>query len=90
MGIYIFDPVAWDYLRPGRPLAMPDLLETMRGAGEDFHCFHQVLLADIGRHDDYALANEIFEARRLRSWGAPSGDEVHNWARPVSGPFLAR
>ena len=27
MGVYILDPLAWDYLTPGRPLPMPDLLE---------------------------------------------------------------
>ena len=26
----ILDPIAWDYLVPGRPLPMPDLLETLR------------------------------------------------------------
>ena len=30
MGLYILGPVAWDYLTPGQPLQMPDLLETMR------------------------------------------------------------
>ena len=33
MGVYILDPLAWDYLDPGRPLPMPDLLEAMRSAG---------------------------------------------------------
>src|SRR3954454_24561297 len=39
MGIYILDPSAWDYLRPGEPLPMPDLLESMRKAGKPVHCF---------------------------------------------------
>ena len=32
MGVYILDPLAWDFLTPGRPLPMPDLLESMRHA----------------------------------------------------------
>ncbi len=32
MGVYILDPLAWDYLTPGQPLPMPDLLESMRHA----------------------------------------------------------
>jgi NDP-sugar pyrophosphorylase family protein len=65
MGVYILDPLAWDYLTPGRPLPMPDLLESMRRAGHDIHCYRQECYwLDIGRHDDYATANEIFESRR--------------------------
>ena len=30
MGLYILDPVAWDFLEAGPALQMPDLLETMR------------------------------------------------------------
>ena len=67
MGLYVLSPVAWDFLRPGQPLQMPELLETMRGAGEPVHCFKQPCYwLDIGRHDDYATANEIFESRRAQ------------------------
>jgi NDP-mannose synthase len=70
MGVYILDPIAWDYLEPGKPLAMPDLLETMRGTGHAVHCFRQPCYwLDIGRHDDYATANEIFESRRAEFLG---------------------
>lgn len=65
MGLYILDPVAWDFLEPGQPLQMPDLLEKIRMAGRPVHCFKQPCYwLDIGRHDDYATANEVFEARR--------------------------
>jgi NDP-sugar pyrophosphorylase family protein len=75
MGVYILDPVAWDFLVPGRSLTMPELLETMRGAGQSVHCFRQdCYWLDIGRHDDYATANEIFEARRASFLGAPEGE----------------
>jgi NDP-mannose synthase len=70
MGVYILDPKAWDFLTPGQPLPMPDLLESMRGAGNAVHCFKQdCYWLDIGRHDDYATANEIFQARRKEFLG---------------------
>lgn len=65
MGLYVLDPIAWDYLTPGQPLPMPDLLEAMRRDGRPVHAFRQDCeWLDIGRHDDYAAANEIFQARR--------------------------
>ena len=65
MGLYVLDPVAWDYITPGQPLPMPDLLETMRQDGLPVHAFRQDCeWLDIGRHDDYAAANEIFQNRR--------------------------
>ena len=73
MGLYILDPVAWDFLTPGQPLPMPELLENMRGAGHPVHCFKKPCYwLDIGRHDDYATANEVFEARRRSFLGEPS------------------
>jgi NDP-sugar pyrophosphorylase family protein len=73
MGVYILDPVAWDFLAPGRPLPMPELLETMRLAGHPVHCFRQSCYwLDIGRHDDYATANDIFESRRGAFLGEPA------------------
>lgn len=74
MGIYILDPVAWDYLTPGESLPMPTLLEAMRHDGRPVHCFRQPCeWLDIGRHDDYATANEIFEAKRTAFLG---GSEI--------------
>ena len=73
MGVYILDPIAWDILDPGRPLAMPDLLEALRTGGHPVHCFRQPCYwLDIGRHDDFATANEIFEARRAEFLGHPN------------------
>jgi NDP-sugar pyrophosphorylase family protein len=70
MGLYVLSPVAWDFLRPGEALQMPELLETMRRAGEPIHCFRRPCYwLDIGRHDDYATANEIFETRRAQFLG---------------------
>ena len=70
MGLYILDPTAWDHLRPGESLGMPDLLETMRADGGAIGCYREPCeWLDIGRHDDYAAANEIFEARRAAFLG---------------------
>jgi NDP-sugar pyrophosphorylase family protein len=72
MGLYILDPVAWDYLTPGEPLSMPDLLEAMRIDGRPVHAFRQDCeWLDIGRQDDYAAASEIFQARRSAFLGDP-------------------
>jgi NDP-sugar pyrophosphorylase family protein len=65
MGIYILDPSAWDHLQPGQPLTMPELLETMRNGGEPVNAYREDCeWLDIGRHDDYDAANELFQARR--------------------------
>jgi NDP-sugar pyrophosphorylase family protein len=65
MGVYILSPLAWDYIKADRAMTMPDLLESMRASGRDIHCYRQdCYWLDIGRHEDYATANEIFEARR--------------------------
>ena len=70
MGLYILDPLAWDYITPGEPLQMPDLLETMRADGHPVHCFRQECeWLDIGRHDDYAAANDVFGRMRTAFLG---------------------
>ena len=55
----------------------------MRGAGEPVHCFKRPCYwLDIGRHDDYATANEIFESRRatfLGGIGTGQPLEDHAW-----------
>jgi NDP-sugar pyrophosphorylase family protein len=72
MGVYLLDPLAWDFLNPGDALTMPELLEMMRAAGHAIHCYRQSCYwLDIGRHDDYATANEIFDSRRAAFLGSP-------------------
>jgi NDP-sugar pyrophosphorylase family protein len=87
MGIYILDPIAWDYLVPGQSLPMPELLETMRGAGHPVRCFREECYwLDIGRHGDYATANEIFEARRASFLGEPRSPLLRGPHRKPSSP----
>lgn len=71
MGVYILDPVAWDKLQPNTPLGMPDLLENLRTDGQTVRVFRQDCeWLDIGRHDDYAAANELFRTRRAEFLGS--------------------
>ncbi len=90
MGVYILNPSAWDHLRPDRALQMPDLLEILRGEGREVHCFREPCYwLDIGRHDDFATANEIFEARRGEFLGEPVRERpliVHEGASRLAGP----
>ena len=73
MGVYILDPIAWDFLTPGQELSMPDLLESIRTSGRSVHCFKQnCYWLDIGRHDDYSMATDIFESRRREFLGEPA------------------
>jgi NDP-sugar pyrophosphorylase family protein len=77
MGLYILGPSAWDFIEPSRTLQMPDLLETMRKQGRPVHCYKEPCYwLDIGRHDDYATANEVFEARRRSFLGDSSTAEA--------------
>ena len=89
MGVYILDPIAWDYLDAGPAVAHARLLESMRRSGHDIHCYRQECYwLDIGRHDDYDLANEIFESRRAQFLGDPAGQETQDRARPVTVTLL--
>lgn len=88
MGVYLLDPIAWNYLEPDQPITMPELLETMRGDGLAIHCFRQECeWLDIGRHDDYATANEIFEARRGAFLGEPW--TAHDRERSIPRPHIS-
>jgi NDP-sugar pyrophosphorylase family protein len=70
MGLYILDPCAWDVLRPNEPLGMPDLLESLRTSGRPVLGFRQPCeWLDIGRHDDYAAANDVFQSQRAAFLG---------------------
>jgi NDP-sugar pyrophosphorylase family protein len=70
MGLYVLQPLAWDYLSPGVAITMPELLEAMRGDDREVHCYREPCeWLDIGRHDDYADANERFQQQRAAYLG---------------------
>lgn len=66
MGIYILQREAVrPYIVPGEYLDMPSLLLKMRAGAADIRCFHDnCMWLDIGRPDDFALAQDMFEHHR--------------------------
>jgi len=72
MGIYVLRREA---VRPclakGEYLDMPTLLLKMREAKSDVRCYHDdCMWLDIGRPDDFALAQSMFEHNRTLFLGA--------------------
>lgn len=65
MGINVLEPRALDHIGVDETLGMPDLFLRMKARGETVRV-HQAegLWLDIGRHEDYEQAVEIFSARR--------------------------
>ena len=89
MGLYILDPSAWDYITPGQVLQIPDPPETTRRAGNAAHSSNDPRTSpDIGRHDDYALANEVFEERRGEFLGLAAPAVSPARATAVPGPHF--
>jgi NDP-sugar pyrophosphorylase family protein len=66
MGLYILRREAVrPLIKPNEYLDMPSLLLAMRAANHDVRCFHDDgLWLDIGRPDDFAEAQVIFEQHR--------------------------
>lgn len=73
MGVYAFSPEALVYIEPGEHLDFPDLILRLISRGEIVRSvpFDGYWL-DIGRHDDFARAQEEFEAKRAEF--LPNGD----------------
>jgi NDP-sugar pyrophosphorylase family protein len=63
MGVYVIRTAAVrQFVKPDERLDMPQLLMTMMRAGRDLRCHRQdCVWLDIGRPDDFALAQEMFE-----------------------------
>jgi len=67
MGIYAFNPSAVDLVPWGERLDFPDLVHRMLAAGRGVRShIHAEYWLDIGRHDDFARANEEFASIRER------------------------
>ena len=66
MGVYVLRREAVrSLITPNEHLDMPSLLLALRDADRDVRCFHDDgMWLDIGRPDDFALAQEIFAERR--------------------------
>jgi NDP-sugar pyrophosphorylase family protein len=65
MGVYVFDPQVLQYIPRGQRLDFPDLVKMLLADARPVttYPFDGVWL-DIGRPDDYARANDIFEQMR--------------------------
>ena len=62
MGVYVYEPAILKYMKPGAYLDFPDLVLRLLDNGEkvvSYPCDDYWL--DIGRHEDYALAQEKYE-----------------------------
>lgn len=66
MGIYVLRREAIRSLvTAGDYLDMPTLLQKMQGGDRTVHCYHKdCIWLDIGRPDDFATAQKMFEANR--------------------------
>lgn len=66
MGVNVLNPQqVRPFLTPGKHLDLPDLMLKLRSAGLPVYTFSDPCYwLDIGRVDDYQVANEVFEERR--------------------------
>lgn len=66
MGLYVLNRASvCPHLVPGKFLDMPQLMQTLVEAGNSVICRSQdCLWLDIGRPEDYATAQELFEQKR--------------------------
>jgi len=64
MGIYVYEPRALEYIPKGRYMDFPDLVRVLLDHGEKVAGYHsQDYWLDIGRREDYELAQQEFDRR---------------------------
>jgi len=62
MGVNVLTPAVMRHIQPGKYLDMPDLILKVHHEGGRVRCYREdCYWLDIGRMDDYALAQEQFE-----------------------------
>lgn len=67
MGVYVLSRKCLDFIEPNEALGMPDLLLRIKDAGHRVSCVDSdCYWLDIGRADDYELAQREFHANRER------------------------
>ncbi len=65
MGIYVYEPRVLKHIERGKYLDFPDLALRLLSRGEEVCAFPaDCLWLDIGRPDDYARAQKLFDERR--------------------------
>jgi NDP-sugar pyrophosphorylase family protein len=71
VGAYVMEPHVLEHIPPGKRFDLPDLVKGLVGAGESVKAFRfEGHWLDIGRHDDYAAAVELFQRKRALFLGA--------------------
>jgi NDP-sugar pyrophosphorylase family protein len=75
MGIYVYDRRALEYIPPNRHFDFPELVLQLIAHQRKVACFESdALWLDIGRRDDYAVAQSVFEQNqdqfRMAGWPA--------------------
>lgn len=78
MGAYVFNRTALDYIPAGEYFDFPDLIRAMMREKQVGTFHHEGLWLDIGRHDDYEVAQRIFSERRDDFLPLESGRETGN------------
>jgi NDP-sugar pyrophosphorylase family protein len=65
MGVNVLNPdTIRPYITPNKPLDLPDLMMRLHNDGHRVLCYSEPCYwLDIGRLEDYAKANEVFESR---------------------------
>jgi NDP-sugar pyrophosphorylase family protein len=62
MGVNILDRSVLTRLKPGQYLDMPNFIQNINDGGQKIYCYREECYwLDIGRMDDYALAQKQFE-----------------------------
>jgi NDP-sugar pyrophosphorylase family protein len=67
MGVYVFEPKALDYIKPGEKIDFPDLVKRLIQSGEKVQAYlSDDYWLDIGRPEDYQRAIMDFEKMRSK------------------------
>ena len=62
MGVNVLNVKCRDYIKKNESIGLPDLMMRMKQEGEDIYCYpSDCYWLDIGRVDDYQVAQEEFE-----------------------------
>ncbi len=76
MGVYVYEPGVLQHIPPGGYFDFPALVHALLAAGERVVCYEsRDLWLDIGRHEDHALAQQVFAANQGKFGfaGSPRG-----------------
>jgi NDP-sugar pyrophosphorylase family protein len=70
MGVYVYEPEVLRHIAPGEYLDFPDLVLRLLASGQRVCAYlTDCLWLDIGRPDDYAVAQQLFAERKERAEG---------------------